>query len=584
MKAILNLKITLKKTAKLMQLSPEETSDQAKYCLRDPAFFALYLQSFKAKTKTFQRSCEESMQLFTRPDAGLSSSWVGIVKSMQDFSKARIDEVCLLLNVSNEQTIALASKLLAVLSPLSEAECYAKVLGQIKERNIMVFIKSLSKHAANPMQTLEELHLTLSIKPSLGEAFYQLTLYLISLAEGNVEKGLKLLFKFTSSQASKSVEPSKLKGLARALAEHCSGVQRLRIIEEFSKLGIYLGKISKATLMKLIDEQDNESAFILFRIMEDMSSLNLKLKDWVDSIYKNYPLLIRVFFRKLQAEAKNKAEVIETLKDSLQTERQFSIRSNKFSMDEALLPHAKVHYSYKKDTNVLYWTNIETAETLNAETSMTFFEGCSYVDIPDLSVLLFTGGGHSKTAAFLELENFRCSITASMIGKKSWHGSVYFEGKVYVIGGQKDPKHYTETCECFDLERKVWTQLSSMPDKLSDFTPIVTEGKVYILGGRTGKYSNKILSYDISSDVWEVLACKIPIKDCSFPCFKLTVNSTLIYFVQKSCLWTFCSRQTQLNCVKRIEQEVDKDGGPCYVYANRLYSPCDKGASSVVRL
>jgi hypothetical protein len=551
---------------------------------------------------------------------------------VKHFSTSHIEEVCLCLAESYEPALALASEMLAVLSPVSHGEWFAKVLGTVHPQDIINCLGFLYEYASRPMQTLEELHMCLSNSPTLAPAFYELTLYLISLNLDNIEEGLKFLFKFTTSPTSTAVEPSKLEDLARCLARHCSGRHMLNIIVEFSRLGVYLEEISKQALELLLAERQLSSAGFLLSSLESRATSNPFLREWLSGLYRRNGVDRSLSMsgggqteRDMQQVAETAQEVDGIRQQETELGRQLGDRDKgivelsnsgmnrsndrfsmqhlesenrlpvltgdiersfwEFSMEEALLPQAKVHYSYKKDTNVLYWTNIETAETFGADTSMTFLEGCSYVDIPDPSKLFFTGGEHSKTATFFELENFNCSFTTSMIGKRSFHGSFYFEGKVYVIGGQKDPKHYTETCECFDLERKVWTQLSSMPDKLSDFTPIVTEGKVYILGGRTGKYSNKILSYDISSDVWEVLACKIPIKDCSFPCFRLTMSSTLIYFVQDSCLWTFDSRQTQVKLLKKIKQRnVYKDGGPCYVYANRLYSPCDEGASSVVRL
>jgi hypothetical protein len=595
MKAFLNIYITLKKTAKMLGASLNETTDQAKRCLtEDPVFLSMYLQSFNNRTKEFWLKCEESKHFASSSDAGLSSSWDGIVKSMMDFSKARIDEVCLCLIESNEQAITLASKLLAVLSPLSEVECYAKVLGKISTpQDITSFLGCLHDNATKPMQTLEELHIALCSMPHLKEVFYELTQHLISFNENDIEVRLKFLFKFISTPISASFVPSKLKDLARSLIKDCSGQQKLSIILEFSGLGIYFEEITEETLTHFIREDDRESAFVLFKLMEDSASPDPLLSKGICAFYVSHPMLIREFMRKQLAEVKQiEAKVIQ-YQISLQSpeiEGESSLSEcNSSEEEETLVPRtAKVHYSYMKNTNVLYWTDFRTNRTSSTLTQLTFLEGCSYVDISDKSALFFTGGDHSDSADLMDAKNFKLSPDiAPMQVKRSWHGSVYFEGKVYVIGGKVNRSVYTEACECYDFSSNSWKQLPNLPKALRDVTPIGIEGKLYILGGRINytDYSKKILSYDISLKEWEVLPCKLPTKVTSFPCFKLRKNSPLIYFVQDSHLWTFCTRQEQVvNQKKILDRVAGEPRGPCSVSVSRLYIPHDNGPSTVVSL
>jgi hypothetical protein len=592
--AILNICITLKKSAKRLGLSLNETTDQAKRCLReDPGFLSMYLLSITNQTNEFWHKCQVSKQFSSSSDAVLASSWDGIAKSMMDFSKSRIDEVCLCLYEPNGQAIALASKLLAVLSPLSEAECFAKVLGKInRPQDIKHFLGCLYDNASKPMQTLEELHDALCRMPLLKEALYELTRSLISLNESNIEARLNLLLKFIRTPVSTLFESLKIKDLASSLVKDCSGGQKLSIIREFSYKGIYSEEICEGMLAHLVREDDRESAFVLFKIMENMSSPDPLLSTGLCAFYESHPMLIREFMRKLLAEAKeNEAKAMQTQKET--SLRSAAIEDESFSesqssLEEALVPRAKVHFSYKKNTNVLYLTDMRTTRTSRMRTQLTFLEGCSYVDIPDKAALFFTGGDHSNSANLLSVKNFNTSFPiAPMKGRRSWHGSVYFEGKVYVFGGKTSRSIYTDACECYDFISDTWTRLLPMPIFLRDVAPIGIEGKIYILGGRINEkeYSNKIFTYDLSLNVWGVLTCKLPVKVSSFPCFKSRKDSSLINFVQDSHLWTFCAQQNEVvNQNQKLDRVAGEAIGPCYVFASRLYCPHDNGPSSVVSL
>jgi hypothetical protein len=85
------------------------------------------------------------------------------------------------------------------------------------------------------------------------------------------------------------------------------------------------------------------------------------------------------------------------------------------------------------------------------------------------------------------------------------HGSVYADGKLYVIGGQAGPQSTLGTLQAYDPKTDVWTTLTPMPTPRAYFGAAVLGRKIYTVGGTPGGGAivRVVEAYDLDTGMWE---------------------------------------------------------------------------------
>jgi hypothetical protein len=163
-----------------------------------------------------------------------------------------------------------------------------------------------------------------------------------------------------------------------------------------------------------------------------------------------------------------------------------------------------------------------------------------------------------------------------MLKKRHEHCSVYFDGFVYVIGGD------IHTCERFSETEGSWQALNPYPGRARRASCIVLDRGLYVLGGASPTSLNSIQKLDLTSLTWEVLEVKLPYLTSGIPCFKLSPNAPQFFFVIEMTLYTFKASSSTVHRVKVLGQDINSLFGPSYYSKGVLYcSSCYGDATSL---
>jgi hypothetical protein len=84
--------------------------------------------------------------------------------------------------------------------------------------------------------------------------------------------------------------------------------------------------------------------------------------------------------------------------------------------------------------------------------------------------------------------------------------AVYFDHRIYNIGGYDENLEVTNTTRIYDIQTDTWTTGAPMPQPLAQMATILWNGIIYIAGGNyVGARVNTLYAYDIASDTWTTL-------------------------------------------------------------------------------
>lgn len=267
------------------------------------------------------------------------------------------------------------------------------------------------------------------------------------------------------------------------------------------------------------------------------------------------------------------------------------------SQFDDILP--KYIYSTRKNSNQLFVTDLTTGSSSEVVIEgIMFRSGCQHVQIPDTGCLFFSGGGPSTEVMHIK-PNFAWRSDLLGGAESSWgvergapmnearssHGSLYFEQKVYVLGGKRGKKIWLKTVECYNFGLNSWEILPDMPLQCCNFTPQVLERtqQIYVIGGHFKNWSDRIQEYSIPDRLWTIIDVKLPLPSSFINCFKMGRDATSVFLVTKGGLHSF---DTETETVKFLKRTADEQclGGPCYLSKGILYCSYDKGPARQVMI
>jgi hypothetical protein len=85
--------------------------------------------------------------------------------------------------------------------------------------------------------------------------------------------------------------------------------------------------------------------------------------------------------------------------------------------------------------------------------------------------------------------------------------AVYFNRKIYSIGGFDVANNATNTTRIYEIDTNTWSSGESMPAALADMATALWNGIIYVAGGFDGvNIVNTLYAYDIATDTWTTLA------------------------------------------------------------------------------
>ena len=102
-----------------------------------------------------------------------------------------------------------------------------------------------------------------------------------------------------------------------------------------------------------------------------------------------------------------------------------------------------------------------------------------------------------------------------MHNKRYQFGMCSFAGCIFVAGGCKQNNYVFDKCEVYSFESCEWTETSSMNTKRSSLSLIYFQDKIWAIGGLSnGITFDTIETYDLSENKWTIIDTKLSSERC----------------------------------------------------------------------
>jgi hypothetical protein len=161
----------------------------------------------------------------------------------------------------------------------------------------------------------------------------------------------------------------------------------------------------------------------------------------------------------------------------------------------------------------------KTLKSANLPKTANFFN-YSAITWKSNTVMIVCGGikhnltGITASCFEFDLENLTCTPLPDMINYRYTYPAIYFEGKIYCVGGRVyggDDTSILKSCEVYDYSLKKWASIADLNVPRCTSTLITYKSAIWVIGGYTGQYqrSRKIERYNPVDNVWEVTAIKL---------------------------------------------------------------------------
>src|SRR5262249_25837542 len=124
---------------------------------------------------------------------------------------------------------------------------------------------------------------------------------------------------------------------------------------------------------------------------------------------------------------------------------------------------------------------------------------------------VYCGGGWDGITVHADLLRYDpvANSWASLASSADQHyrsQAVYYNGKLYNMGGLGASGGVTNTTRIYDIATNTWTTGAPMPVALSDMPTVLWNGIIYVAGGYTGSGTvNTLYTYNIATKSWSTL-------------------------------------------------------------------------------
>jgi hypothetical protein len=203
----------------------------------------------------------------------------------------------------------------------------------------------------------------------------------------------------------------------------------------------------------------------------------------------------------------------------------------------------------------------------------TFKGSSSLCESPEGNLFITGGGYPTATSEVVSIDLTTNAVTPKppMKTARNGHGSVFYGGFLYVIGGYNGGA--LAGCERYDTLHNHWQRIPPLPHKSSSHAAIVCgyTHRIYTLGGYDGSTLDLIQEFELERQTWKLLEVKLPSKSRDIPCFRVK-NQALIYFVQGGALHSFSPITYTLANVKPVT-DITSYNRPSYFAKGTLYYP-----------
>lgn len=156
-----------------------------------------------------------------------------------------------------------------------------------------------------------------------------------------------------------------------------------------------------------------------------------------------------------------------------------------------------------EETSSLSWTRITDMPSSRSWTQAVYYDGKIYVvGGCSASVAKQFANEVSKLEVY-DISTNTWETKSSMIYSRLGAGVVTYNGKIYVFGGfNQNYWSANNSCEVYDIATDRWSMLPSMPTGRSWTKAVVYNNKIYVLGGVGNFYENVMEVFDPSTNSW----------------------------------------------------------------------------------
>jgi hypothetical protein len=257
--------------------------------------------------------------------------------------------------------------------------------------------------------------------------------------------------------------------------------------------------------------------------------------------------------------------------------QQRKLQAVKASMQQFTKNEPGFIFNFQSGTTNLLKTNISTGQESSTALTHTFKMYSILCESPEGN-LFITGGRSPVTSEVVCINPTTNTVTPQppMNTPRSHHGSVFFGGFLYVIGGHNGSARLAE-CERYDSFQGRWEPIAPLPHAIWSFEAFVCGNtrRIYTIGGHDGADVDLIQEFELESQTWKLLEVKLPSKNHCIPCFRVK-NQALIYFIQGGAVRSFSPITYTLAEVKLVTN-IQSRNGPSYYAKGTLYYPHESG-------
>jgi hypothetical protein len=557
-------------------------------------------------------------------EGGLLTELHYLKEEVRHFSKETLEliEVCLVRKVDPEATLDLVSDCLSVLSPEIDISFFLKVIEKLENSQLPKLLDLL--HSKAPVDLMQSL---LSRLAEI-EGFQPTVLAISKLLLGRIS----LDFDVFLTVIRKAEASSEMLDLALEVADLCTPSQLGQLRDELFKKNWdseqwRLDELSfREAEFRVQNGEDTAARQLLQTLKRNWAFKDrlLEFFDIVDWKQDKLEFLEEIYSKNIQilkdqGLSPPLVEVLETLYQVTQTgqldrpkiavqadpsvnlklkaavndlklqqqafyakleEQQRTLQAVQASVQQFTKNEAGFIYNFQYGTSNLHKTNLNTGQESRTALTHNFKLRSSLCESPEGN-LFITGGGDPVTREVVCIDTTTNAVTPKppMKTARRSHGSVFYEGFLYVIGGTKMSMSSSTLAECerYDTLHNHWQPIPPLPHASYCHAAIVCGDtrRIYTLGGHDESDLDLIQEFELESQTWKLLEVKLPSKSQQIPCFKVK-NQALIYFILGGALHSFSPITYTLANVKTVDN-IESRQGACYFVNGSLYYPNETG-------
>jgi hypothetical protein len=299
-------------------------------------------------------------------------------------------------------------------------------------------------------------------------------------------------------------------------------------------------------------------------------SLEIRVKESPSVNFQEVSVNLRLVMMAAADQLKAQQQTLDAQLQQVQRDSQAQLQAVLDSVNQLTKNEQGFIYNFQYGTTNLHKTNLSTGEVSITTLTHTFKQYSSLCESPEGNLFITGGSTPSNEVVCINPTTNAVTPKPPMKTPRYLHGSVFYGGFLYVIGGHNTA--YLAECERYDSSQDKWEPIAPLPHASRNFEAIVCgyTRRIYILGGynSTGNL-DLIQEFELESQTWKLLEVKLSSKSYWIPCFRMK-NQALIYFIQDGSLRSFSPITYTFANIKPVTN-IQSYNGPSYYAKGTLY-------------